>query len=239
MGQVIKFIPTSELAEKALPYPNAAKHSVPQWYTEMPNLVKGEKVAGIHPEASNLSNYTLRGCQPFVDALTTGYTWELPTDVEVRKGNGGFNIRWMTPEINMVTQHDLEQAPGMPKPSHGYPAILKWDFPFIIKTPPGYSTLFTHPVNRHDLPFRTFSGVVDTDTYHLPVNFPFQMLEVDKEIYFIEKGTPIVQIIPIKREAWESQTEAYDPDWKYEAFKLKSVINKSYKRQWWHRKSFK
>jgi hypothetical protein len=42
------------------------------------------------------------------------------------------------------------------------------------------------------------SGLVDTDTYRSPVNFPFFAIAPDG-IYTLEQGTPIVQVIPIRR----------------------------------------
>ena len=72
----------------------------------------------------------------------------------------------------------------------------------MIKTPPGYSVLFTHPMNWHYLPFYSLSGVVDTDTYTMPVLFPFMMKNNFEGI--IPKGTPVIQIIPFKRDDWKS-----------------------------------
>ena len=69
--------------------------------------------------------------------------------------------------------------------------------PWKIVTPKGWSCLYITPQHRDDIPIKIISGVVDTDIYPHPVNFPF----------FINKGfagtvnigTPIVQVIPFKR----------------------------------------
>src|SRR5215472_2332366 len=53
---------------------------------------------------------------------------------------------------------------------------FSWDF----ETPPGYSLLCTHPINRTDLPFRTVTGLVDCDTfYDTPLNFPARWHDVN------------------------------------------------------------
>jgi hypothetical protein len=75
----------------------------------------------------------------------------------------------------------------------------KFTSPYVIKTPPGYSCIFTHPFNQVS-PFLTLTGVVDTDMHPLAVQFPFLMLK-DWE-GTIKAGTPIVQIIPFKRDDW-------------------------------------
>jgi hypothetical protein len=71
-----------------------------------------------------------------------------------------------------------------------------------IKTPNGYSSLFTHPINRIDLPFYTLGGIVDTDKWGEAGNHPFVFKNGWEGI--IPKGTPYAQIIPFKRDNWES-----------------------------------
>jgi hypothetical protein len=124
----------------------------------------------------------------------------------------------------------------MPLPEGYDRDALKWSVPWSIKTPPGYSLLFTHPLNRFDLPFYTMSGIVDTDTYEIPVNLPF----VIKEGFMgkIEKGTPLAQVIPIKRENWKSSVEEYNSKNNFLLDKLRTVIDGSYRLQWWHKKNY-
>ena len=66
---------------------------------------------------------------------------------------------------------------------------------FNIKLPKDYSLLFLSPINRFDLPFLSITGIVDCDMYTGTVHFPFFIKNSFTGI--IEKGTPIVQIIPI------------------------------------------
>jgi hypothetical protein len=61
--------------------------------------------------------------------------------------------------------------------------------------------LITHPINRYDLPFTSVSGLADYDVYPLPGNVSFHIKEGFEGT--IPAGTPIMQIIPIKREDWE------------------------------------
>jgi hypothetical protein len=50
--------------------------------------------------------------------------------------------------------------------------------------------------------FTILPGIVDTDEYASPVNFPFVINDPNFE-GFIPKGTPIAQVIPFKRESWK------------------------------------
>ena len=39
--------------------------------------------------------------------------------------------------------------------------IVKFINPWVVKTPPGYSTLFLPPLNQFDVPFQVISGLVE------------------------------------------------------------------------------
>ena len=49
------------------------------------------------------------------------------------------------------------------------------------------------------------SGIVDNDKVHLPGTMPFFVLKGVSG--FIPAGTPYAQIIPFKREHWESEVD--------------------------------
>jgi len=139
-----------------------------------------------------------------------------------------------------------EKEIGMhPNPNAGisnatiFKTISKWLFDWKIETPPGYSCLYTHPINRHDLPFRTFSGVVDTDTFPDAVHFPFSILNFEGDRKIIPMGTPICQVFPFKRDEWQSEVLPLEPYLKEKAtFSILKVIGRSYKRQFWHKKTY-
>ena len=77
----------------------------------------------------------------------------------------------------------------------------KWINPWGIKTPKGYSIFIKNLPHRESI-FTILEGVVDTDEYHVPVNFPFVINDVNFE-GLIPAGTPIAQILPFKRENWK------------------------------------
>ena len=99
--------------------------------------------------------------------------------------------------------HKKEQLPEHPDGEGHRITYPKWHNAWGIETPPGYSCLFIPPVHR-ETPMVALPGVVDTDTYTAPVNFPF-VLKDPKMEGLIPAGTPIIQVIPFKRETWQME----------------------------------
>jgi len=85
--------------------------------------------------------------------------------------------------------------------------IWKFVSPWYIKTPPGYSCLFTSPMYQENI-FEILPAVVDTDKHHM-INFPFKFKGQDGK-YIVSRDTPLVQIIPFKRDEWKSQISAVE-----------------------------
>jgi hypothetical protein len=70
--------------------------------------------------------------------------------------------------------------------------------------------LFTHPLNRLDLPFRTLSGVVSSDQWTAGfVHFPAVWTDESFE-GVLEAGTPVAQAFPVPRENLDLGFEAMD-----------------------------
>ena len=72
--------------------------------------------------------------------------------------------------------------------------------------------LFTHPINRSDLPFTTLTGLVDCDTFrHTPIHFPARWNDANFN-GVLPKGTPVAQCLPVKRELWSADFEELSGD---------------------------
>jgi hypothetical protein len=139
---------------------------------------------------------------PVFDAMTAGYIIVSPADVYVNDSEEDKNVpyyQWA--DYGLISFHPVAQAKNHPaKNGYDYP---KWHNPWGIKSPKGYSTLFVSPMHQ-DLPFTILPGIVDTDTYTAPVNFPF-VLNDPSWRGLIPAGTPLAQVIPFKRESWEME----------------------------------
>jgi hypothetical protein len=138
---------------------------------------------------------------PVFDAITSGYIITLPADVWVsiiENENGEKTQHFEWSNYGLISFHPIQQAENHPeRKPYPYP---KWINFWSVKTPVGYSCLFTHPMHR-DLPFTILPGIVDTDKYTSPVNFPMVINDPNFQ-GLISKGTPIAQVIPFKREPW-------------------------------------
>lgn len=239
MTRIIKFKPITEFHGFAFEKPVPAKKLLPEWYKNSPRRTYGDTVDGIAKDGAVVSNLSIKGCMPFLDSLTTGYMFVTPADVEVRLDeNGEFYFKWLV-SYSPIGFHSEEQKAGIPRISEHEFGLPKWHSGWIINTPKGYSTLFTHPLNRNDLPFRTFSGVVETDRHDIEVNFPFQMLEQKEYPFIIPAGTPIAQIFPFKRTDWISIEQKGDEENYRKSFdKLKATIINRYRDYTWIAKKY-
>lgn len=198
--------------------PVPASKMVPEWFRKMPGVVNGIE--------------TIKKCTPFIDAMTSGYMITLPADIYV-DANG---IQQISKDA-VIVQHYEEQVGDLKLPYEFSRSPYKWMNMFIGKTPKGYSTLFTQPFNRFDLPFYTMSGVVDTDKFPLQVNFPFFIRK--DFVGLIPAGTPIAQAFPFKREDWQIEVDDTSP---YEVPAFSHTMHNPpfgfYKKNFWSRKKY-
>ena len=207
-------------SEEYLNFPKPSKKVMPEWYKKMPNF----------HDKHDYDTATVKKCMPFLDALSMGYiistSWEMgwkrviPVDKDGNKQTPGFELSYPKPVKDFLTTHALGLEPHAPYqfPDDGYnkdemKIIIKILSPWLIKTPPGYSCLFVPPFNHANLPFRPLSGIVDTDKYSkLPINFPSipKKIPEEQEIKIIPAGTPLIMVIPFKREAWKMEIDDTD-----------------------------
>lgn len=155
---------------------------------------------------------TVKRCIPFLDALSAGFIIPLWADLHVVACDGDlqFTFPRNLPMSASIEKHDYVQAPGHPMAEHPYGKhFMKFMNPWVIETAPGYSCLFTAPLNHLDTRFKVLDGAVDTDTYHANVNFPFLWTGGNGE-FFIPKGTPLMQVIPYKRETFTLEVGTTD-----------------------------
>lgn len=208
-------------------YPQPASKFIPEWYKNLESYIGGKKI----PTGQGDTSATIKKCIPVFDAITAGYIISLSADVFVTQRDNSPYYEWSN--FGLVQFHPVEQAPKHPL-ANGF-SYPKWMNPWAIKTAPGYSTLFVQPFHR-DSAFTILPGIVDTDTYSAPVNFPF-VLNDSKFEGIIPAGTPIAQVIPIKRDVWNMQLG--NADQVRVTTRLQSKMFDRYKSLFWHRKEYK
>jgi hypothetical protein len=110
---------------------------------------------------------------------------------------------------------------------------MKFINPWVVETAPGYSCLFTSPLNHLETRFKLLDGVVETDTYYNSVNFPFVWTGGDGD-FFIPKGTPLVQVIPYRRETFSLEVGVTDADRRTNIkARLGTHMKDSYRKEFW------
>lgn len=196
MKKVITFTDTSGAISQDF-YPKPASDCIPSWYKEMSSYKFGKKEVyrdGFTPQ-------TIKRCMPVFDAFTAGYILFTYVDIYIRTEDGAPYYTW--PSFKPIEFHDNAQFDKYPRAGEKFSAP-KWVSPWSIKTPKGYSSLILPPIHQDTVPFEILEGLVDTDVYNIPVNFPF-FLKDNNFNGLIPAGTPMAQIIPIKRDNWEHE----------------------------------
>ena len=233
----VTFIPKNKDVYTTLQCPKPSKNYIAQWFKDMPSEV---------PHLSRMNTLrTAKKCMPFVDSLISGYTQELICDIFINpidpnKSDTFIEYHWpenlqfrpmSTRREDSYVENSMPNFPGY------YDAEFHWNTFWEPKTPPGYSTFYFHPANRFDLPFMTHSGIIDTDSFSGTGPLPFIIKKGFSGI--IPAGTPIYQMLFIKRDAWNSEANEYDKKYnKQLTFSINRFFKDRYKKQYWSKKEY-
>lgn len=217
----LRFRCPAELDGK-LPPPTPAALGLPDWLKAMPT--RAFNAVNMRDED------TIKRCPPFVDAMTSGFL--LPLICDLRIENGSITWDYDAPPggplefpRSPIGFHDISQVVGTPlfEPDR---FLIKFHNLWSIEAPPGYSLLFTHPLNRFDLPFTTLSGMVDCDQYRDSwIHFPAHWHDINFS-GVLPRGTPVAQCVPVKRESWVAQTAPFTAEETQRVHELTKAINR-------------
>lgn len=227
----IKFYPLEDWVERHSSPPAPASRFVPEWYRLSDRKAHDEKIG------KDFSD--IKMCVPYLDGLLSGYMITTPSDLQVIRKNN---------ELEMYSEYEYPfiryrghqpTLKKMPRPTGHDKRQWAWKLLWGVETPPGWSTLYIHPMGRWDLPFTVPGAIVDTDNFYLPGEIPTFFKSNFSGI--IPAGTPIIQIIPFKRSDWETEVM---PALNEENDKFFEVLRGSpeggvYKKEYWVRKKYK
>jgi len=188
--------------------PVPAREGLPDWLKTMPATAFSK----LHGQDIR----TVKQCPPFVDGMAHGFLMTLPCEVTV--AGGRFSWNWNLPPLsaNMhprapLSFHVSDQVEGTPLQINGR-TLIKFNSFWTIELEAGYSLYATHPANRDDLPFRTLTGLVDSDRYNnVGILFPATWLDADFE-GTLPAGTPIAQCFPVAREDLRLEYQPFAED---------------------------
>jgi hypothetical protein len=245
----IKFYGEKEHIE-SMDVPSPALNHVPEWFKKTQSHLS-QNVWSTYDDNGTITGSTtatVKKCVPFLDAMTTGYIIPAPFDAHFNlvEGNDGpnFFMSWSYSDYDYIQDHNKLQLGNHPATEEKIPGGKVWKLmnPWHIETPPGYSCLFVNPLNHIPTQMNFFSGVVDTDNYNDRVNFPFLWTGKSGETV-IKKGTPLIQVIPFKRDSWSSDVVKLDDEksskFTAQANKIKSLLVDGYRKYFWTKKKFK
>ncbi len=179
-----------------------AGEALPSWFRKL-QAVESDQVSTTN------NALTVKRCMPFLDAMTLG--WILPlcatVRLEIAENGARLDAGWDF-DRTMISFHNPEQVRGHPLQPRPPAKVHNY---WSIRTPKGWSCLFTPLLNRESAPIEILSGVVDTDQYHAHIHFPFFATGPDGR-YTLEKGLPLVQVIPFQRAAMKADIRAERPE---------------------------
>ena len=169
--------------------PISTINSLPEWYKNAKKYIGENK------------SPTYKNCIPFFDAMSFGYVFLTPCDIE-------FKIVNEKPKVfveDLYKDFVQERSPmsELQTPIGCYDEHFAWMTQWGVKLPKGYSAIYTNPINRFDLPFINTSGIIDNDKVSIPGTMPFFLKNNFQGV--IKKGTPFMQIIPFARNNWEAK----------------------------------
>jgi hypothetical protein len=196
----IEFSYTNKIAWETHLRPVPSNSFVPQWLKDMPQY-DGEK---IYFKESGEVNATAKKCIPMLDGIISGYTIPLWTDVLINTVED-FSINWKGRQP--VLESHGEAASRMIPPPDGYNSQpFKYISMLRIITPPGYSIIVQPPTGHQDkMLLRPIPAIIDSD-FRGGIDLAFPMwIKNGLDSVIVEKGTPLVQIIPFKRDSWKSK----------------------------------
>lgn len=228
-------------------FPEPSKNYIPDWFSSADKHRKHK--SGLYELiiVNNKGKQILervpswKSCPSILDSFLSGYTLKTPVDIVIKKVDG---------EPTIINQEECGYfcsirgyQDGFPTPD-GYESLqLTWITNWMPQVPEGYTTLWTHPLNRFDLPFISISGFIDTESYIQKGKLPF-FIKKDFE-GVIPAGTAFVQIFPIKNEDWKMDLRSYSKEEieQNDELDLKTYVpegnNKAnYKSKFWVKKRY-
>lgn len=230
---------------KSIKAPEPSNRKAPHWLRDMDAYYHDESL----PLGLKHKDFgTIKSCPAVQDSFNFGYTICMPMDLYLDSTDPDF-LKWHCP---LFFPHDESSVnnlkdfvhPVVLKSVEGYPLETEYHKLFIklspfwgIKTETGYSTWFTHPKHVGSQPICILDAIVDTDKFPARSPYAFAVKKGFKGV--IKEGTPIIQIIPFRRENWESEViDLSLEDYRKQGVAVARSFTNSYKKFLWTRKKF-
>jgi hypothetical protein len=234
----IIFREDTEFVKNTFTSPKPSYNFIPKWFKDTKNFTNNKNdVLEFLKKDETAATFKL--CVPLTDTISSGYMITLPASIYVVNDGDKDKyiplLKWKV-SWNLCDTQPQETLGKYPVPYQHDSSFFRWILNWHIETPPGYSLWITHPSHRYDLPFTTINGFVDTDKHPNALLLPFFIKKGFEGL--IEEGTPIAQIIPIKRENWISKKENFNSQKISSNDKIKIDYIRTYKKRYWSKKKY-
>lgn len=230
----ITFYQAHEAASLFVDVPKPASKTTPEWYRS---------------QGGSLGEFgsTIKRCMPIFDIMTAGYILSLPCDIFVDATNPDQLVYMTPPDIldnfkeDLFYEHLPQQLSEYPKnPKAYHKQVLRINPFYAVGTKKGYSCMLVQPFHRDPTPLQLFPALVDTDKF---ISHGFYSFYVEAGFRgIIKQGTPLVQVIPFKRETFTSEIVLFEKAklfLKNQNAKLKSTFTGGYKNKFRVLKQYK
>lgn len=199
--------------------PQPIVKTIPDWYKKADKFVINSDTnkPAVDPyTGGKVPNW--KSCPAVFDVMGSGYCLRTPCELEFFyniKGNISVRAESEMYEDFCMPREPMDQF----KVPMGYDeSHFAWWMDWGVQVPEGYSVLFTQPMNRFELPFISTSGIIDCDKVSVPGTVPFFLFKGWTGT--IPAGTPYLQLIPFKRDNWQSEIYEQSYDKIFDDFRL-------------------
>ncbi len=240
----ISFVSTMPKTVDLFPEPVPAFKEIPSWFKKILPFYEGNDTP-----IDGVQRLTVKRCVAFLDMLSSGYIIKAPFDIyidttdgkqvfQIPKAMESFSNSGIKP---MIGTHDIKQVEGYPIDKDQYiEHIFRINPIWVAKGSKGVSAFFIQPQHHEVSPLYAVSAVIDIDSY--PSDGLLSFLVKKDFRGYVQKGTPLVQVIPFKRENWDSvinQNFDVNNKLKHQRFKIRTMFNGGYKKYFWKKKVYK
>lgn len=244
MTNKIEFIAKDSYGYDVVQRPFPASEMIPEWWKKMSPYIKDDRspLGNKLVVSNSTSNAGPKKCTPMLDSLTSGYIIPLWADIQITNDdpNGGYSPRVEWKVSRSVFEAHSDGATEVQSPVGYTKFVAKFINYWIPKTPKGHSLMVDSPYGYRDLAIKAVPAIVDTDG---PLTggllFPVWFKEGFEGI--VEKGTPLVQITPFKKESWKAEySKLEDGEFqKIEDRGFEGTISNHYIKNRWNKKEYR
>ena len=210
-----------------------ASNFVPDWYKKLNNdfVNEGHKYAlkGDPDYAIAGNPPTVKRCPGVFDFLHAGYIVPAWSDFFIR-WNGddeppNVSFSYAVDKVGGVGIHEYKQAEGAPFFNNSCKDIIKLKSPWTVSTSEGISLMILQPYYHNSTDITIMPGLLDSDVNRISNKLLQIFIKVNTQgkNIFIERGTPLLQIIPFKRSDYKFECITRPTEEMYKDFEVLGV----------------